>query len=339
VEWLCKHPTRKKPRPRKYSRPSGRLLSLAEIGARIPETEPINLFVSEHYAALVPADLPAHIRLHIGFGSLNLSGNRKASSTATTVRRVKPIGTVTRQGANTAPLLTTDKGDVVAFNSDVDIAPAVKAVSTRRTAVRKVKDTSKRSTVGVTKAPVRKCAGKATASASATKINKPRVTKPKAAQLNDAVGGEGSGVQAPVRRPAAAPIAGPVVAAAATAASRAPLKRKRPAVKRRVRTTKKTAVTSSTAAVRAKSAVTTEVITVKRTITTITAEGTTSVTVDAQTIIKAAKPVKPTRTTRTTRATNSQLSSRRGTSSADVGKKGNSTPVIRKTSTRKKRSK
>jgi hypothetical protein len=41
VEWLCKYPTRKKPRPRIYSRPSGRVRSLGEVkptSLRIPNT-------------------------------------------------------------------------------------------------------------------------------------------------------------------------------------------------------------------------------------------------------------------------------------------------------------
>jgi hypothetical protein len=41
VEWLCKYPTRKKPRPRIFSRPSGRVRSLGEVkptSLRIPNT-------------------------------------------------------------------------------------------------------------------------------------------------------------------------------------------------------------------------------------------------------------------------------------------------------------
>ena len=72
VEWLCKYPTRKKPRPRKYSRPSGRLQSLADICERIPADEFLDVFVNEDHMQHVPDDLPPNIRLHKGFKGLGL---------------------------------------------------------------------------------------------------------------------------------------------------------------------------------------------------------------------------------------------------------------------------
>jgi predicted GIY-YIG superfamily endonuclease len=47
VEWQCRYPTRKKPRPSIYAGAKGRITSLEEICARIDE--PINLYVIDKF--------------------------------------------------------------------------------------------------------------------------------------------------------------------------------------------------------------------------------------------------------------------------------------------------
>jgi len=55
VEYLHKYPTRKKPRPSKFSRPTGRIRSLTEICSRIEE--PIQLYIEDTFLESARADL------------------------------------------------------------------------------------------------------------------------------------------------------------------------------------------------------------------------------------------------------------------------------------------
>ena len=71
IEWLCKFPTRKKPRPRIYSRPIGRLLSLEEVFARTDD-DVIDVYVQSKYIGIMKnLTLPSTIRIHNGFEGLN----------------------------------------------------------------------------------------------------------------------------------------------------------------------------------------------------------------------------------------------------------------------------
>lgn len=49
VEWLCRYPTRKKPRPQCFSGPSGRIQSLIEVSKRLEKDEIIKMFVHPDY--------------------------------------------------------------------------------------------------------------------------------------------------------------------------------------------------------------------------------------------------------------------------------------------------
>ena len=80
VEWLCKYPTRKKPRPRIYSRPLGRIKSLGEVCSRLVEQDDMNLhlhlnenyygdFISSEEAELVPS----FITICAGFQGLKIN--------------------------------------------------------------------------------------------------------------------------------------------------------------------------------------------------------------------------------------------------------------------------
>ena len=80
VEWLCKYPTRKKPRPRIYSRPLGRIKSLGEVCSRLVEQDDMNLhlhlnenyygdFISSEEAELVPS----FITICSGFQGLKIN--------------------------------------------------------------------------------------------------------------------------------------------------------------------------------------------------------------------------------------------------------------------------
>lgn len=62
IEWLCRYPTRKKPRSRLFQKPSGRILSLTEICSRFDE--PASLYVTEeHMPSVLKQQLPSHIRV------------------------------------------------------------------------------------------------------------------------------------------------------------------------------------------------------------------------------------------------------------------------------------
>ena len=62
VEWLCRYPTRKKPRPTIYAGAKGRIQSLIEICQRIEE--PVSLYVIEkYYEDAIALNLPSHITL------------------------------------------------------------------------------------------------------------------------------------------------------------------------------------------------------------------------------------------------------------------------------------
>jgi len=51
VEWTHKYPTRKKPRPRLYQGPRGRMLSLESVCKHVPE--PVTLYVHADYLSFV----------------------------------------------------------------------------------------------------------------------------------------------------------------------------------------------------------------------------------------------------------------------------------------------
>lgn len=62
VEWLCRYPTRKKPRPTIYAGAKGRVTSLIEICKRMED--PAKLFINEEfYEQAESLDLPKHITL------------------------------------------------------------------------------------------------------------------------------------------------------------------------------------------------------------------------------------------------------------------------------------
>lgn len=63
VEWLCRYPTRKKPRPRKFVGPGGRIKSLPEIFARCDQ-ERITLYVSTEWMEVTQQlSLPSNVEL------------------------------------------------------------------------------------------------------------------------------------------------------------------------------------------------------------------------------------------------------------------------------------
>jgi predicted GIY-YIG superfamily endonuclease len=62
VEWLCRYPTRKKPRPTIYAGAQGRISSLIEICNRIEE--PVDLYVIDKYFEdATTLNLPEHVTL------------------------------------------------------------------------------------------------------------------------------------------------------------------------------------------------------------------------------------------------------------------------------------
>lgn len=63
VEYLHKYPTRKKPRPTKYSRPAGRIRSLIEICSRI--NEPIQLHIDDLFLTTARSDLLAFSHVQV----------------------------------------------------------------------------------------------------------------------------------------------------------------------------------------------------------------------------------------------------------------------------------
>ena len=70
IEWLCKYPTRKKPRPRIYSRPIGRLQSLQEVFTHT-EDDVIDVYVHSKYIDVMKnLTIPSTIRIHKGFEGL-----------------------------------------------------------------------------------------------------------------------------------------------------------------------------------------------------------------------------------------------------------------------------
>ena len=70
IEWLCKYPTRKKPRPRIYSRPIGRLQSLQEVFTHTEE-DIIDVYVHSKYIDVMKnLTIPSTVRIHEGFEGL-----------------------------------------------------------------------------------------------------------------------------------------------------------------------------------------------------------------------------------------------------------------------------
>lgn len=64
VEWLCRYPTRKKPRPQHFSGPIGRIKSLIEVAKRIEKDEIIKMFVHPDYFIIAQGlQLPENITL------------------------------------------------------------------------------------------------------------------------------------------------------------------------------------------------------------------------------------------------------------------------------------
>ena len=79
VEWLCKYPTRKKPRPRIYSRPQGRVNSLGEVCSRLLESSDtsLTLHLHENYYDLFCNSeqsqlVPSFINIKCGFSGLKI---------------------------------------------------------------------------------------------------------------------------------------------------------------------------------------------------------------------------------------------------------------------------
>ena len=79
VEWLCKYPTRKKPRPRIYSRPLGRIKSLGEVCSRLLESSDTNLELhlkEEYYNDFIVSEeaslVPSFITICSGFHGLKI---------------------------------------------------------------------------------------------------------------------------------------------------------------------------------------------------------------------------------------------------------------------------
>jgi len=67
-EWTIKYPTRRRPRPKEYQGPMGRIVSLKKICDQIPPEEHTALYVHEDYMETV---LSLGLPQHISLGSLN----------------------------------------------------------------------------------------------------------------------------------------------------------------------------------------------------------------------------------------------------------------------------
>ncbi len=73
-EWAVRFPTRKKPRPRIYSRPLGRLRSLSEVFVRSANDTKVDVFVHEDYVEVARSlTLPTTVTIHAGFLELGLT--------------------------------------------------------------------------------------------------------------------------------------------------------------------------------------------------------------------------------------------------------------------------
>lgn len=73
VEWLIKHPTRKRKRPKEFSGSLGRIKSLLEIFKRVPINETIKVYIHEDfYENAVTLNLPSNIILLCGFEELDV---------------------------------------------------------------------------------------------------------------------------------------------------------------------------------------------------------------------------------------------------------------------------
>jgi structure-specific endonuclease subunit SLX1 len=71
VEWLCRYPTRKKPRPQCFAGPRGRIQSLAEIARRLEPGENIRLFIHPEYESVAKTvTFPAKVFLVPNIGDL-----------------------------------------------------------------------------------------------------------------------------------------------------------------------------------------------------------------------------------------------------------------------------
>jgi hypothetical protein len=63
VEWLIKHPTRKRKRPKCFSGSVGKIKSLVEIFDRIPLEEEISMYVHPEFQKLIETlNLPNNIK-------------------------------------------------------------------------------------------------------------------------------------------------------------------------------------------------------------------------------------------------------------------------------------
>ena len=73
-EWAVRFPTRKKPRPRIYSRPMGRLRSLSEVFIRSANDTIVDVYVHEDYVEVARGlSLPTTVTIHAGFLELGLT--------------------------------------------------------------------------------------------------------------------------------------------------------------------------------------------------------------------------------------------------------------------------
>ena len=65
IEWLAKHPTRTRIRPKCFSGSLGRINSLVEICQRIPEEEELNIYIHESFHSIATnCNLPRNVILH-----------------------------------------------------------------------------------------------------------------------------------------------------------------------------------------------------------------------------------------------------------------------------------
>jgi len=62
-EWTIKYPTRRRPRPKEYQGPMGRIMSLKQVCEQIPPIEITELYIHEAFYDLVTSSLglPEHI--------------------------------------------------------------------------------------------------------------------------------------------------------------------------------------------------------------------------------------------------------------------------------------
>lgn len=82
VEWLAKHPTRKRKRPKCFSGSLGRINSLLEIFNRIPVEEEINIYIHESfYSQSQKLNLPRNVKIYTELSGIDIPNNLVLDST------------------------------------------------------------------------------------------------------------------------------------------------------------------------------------------------------------------------------------------------------------------